>query len=867
MNIKRFRSSITTKILLGFGTAIVILVTAGIIAYQSFYDLMRSLDFLSKPEVKLVKLNDLLSDLSLSENNIRSYFISNEKKYLDQYHLYSSSLEKNLDSLSYLTSGSEERNSQVARIADLWYEKKKHTQDLIELYGTKQDKRLPDGILRKLNEANPNVPTVIITKTITIRNVTVPEKGIKEKIDQKEETDEKRSFLGRLFKRKDKQEVEHQDSLVVHRPAVTIMKEVTTLIDTIYTVGQANEVKEEAFSRILTNIRNQNLKSRKELRENEAEIIQKDIGLIEYIRNIVLDLKNAEQEITEKNIKDAKTIVEVSIIKLFLFGVSGISAILFLGFMILHDVRKQNYHKNQLLTAKMQAEELVKVKENFLATMSHEIRTPLNSIVGFTEQLSQTSLQNKQKYYLQAISNSTTHLLSLVNDILDHSRIEAGKIDFEETTFVLKEVIEEVYDAFYIKAAEKHLLLNYSIKGDEALLTGDPLRLKQILFNLVSNAIKFTPAGSVSINCEQRSLTAEESEVTVSVSDTGIGIPPESIGYIFDTFSQADSSVSRKYGGTGLGLAISRKLVELQGGKIWVNSSEGKGSAFTFHIKYRRSSHGASIKTYHETPDLSLLKGMSILVVEDDDFNLLLFHTILTKWHVNTRIVSSAEEALQALNQETYDLIITDIHMPGMSGIDFFKEIKSHHEKRISGIPVVAVTANVIKESMKMFKDSGFVEILLKPFKEEELARAILKGSGKKNIFIPAATCTAGNPEVSRQELFSDFVKFSGGNMNAVHNMLDAFISNSAILLENLKAGFEERDWEKLKEAAHKLIPGFGHVQNYEMTEQLKELETYLHQARVPDAIKLEKMVREIWTKGKEQIRIIEAEKTKLSDL
>jgi len=866
MNVKLIKSSITAKVLLGFGTAIIILVAGGIIAYQSFGDLMRSLDFLSKPDVKLVKLNDLLSDLSLSENYIRSYFISNEKKYLDTYHLYSATLEKNLDTLTSLTSGSKDGNKNIEQIYILWNEKKKHTQDLIELYARRSDNRLPDGILKKINQANPELQTVIITKTITIRKMVVPDKQIVEETDAKKK-DDKRSFFGRVFKKKDKEEPEEKDTLNTHPAKVKTLEKVSTRIDTIFTGDQANEVKEEAFTRILSRIRKQNSKSRKQLSENETEIIQKDIGLIEYIHNLVLNLKKSEQKKTEINIQEAKSIVEVSIIKLFLFGISGISAILFLGFVILYDIRKQNYHKNQLVNAKMQAEELVKVKENFLATMSHEIRTPLNSIVGFTEQLSQTSLQNRQKYYLQAISNSSTHLLSLVNDILDHSRIEAGKIDFEKTTFILKEIIEEVYDVFYIKAAEKHLLLTYSVHGDEAFLIGDPLRFKQILFNLVSNAIKFTPAGSVSIVCEQISLPTGEIEVKVTVSDTGIGIPSHKIETIFDSFSQADSSISRKFGGTGLGLAISKKLVELQGGKILVNSSQGKGSEFSFHINYKKSNNPASIKTYHLTYDLTHLRGMSILVVEDDDFNLLLFHTILTKWNVKARIVSSAEEALQAVNMETFDLIITDIQMPGMSGMDLLREIKSHDDHRISMIPVVAVTANVIKESMKQFKDSGFSEILLKPFKEEELSRAILKASGKETILITTISPTPGISELPQHELFSDFVKFSGGNKEAVYNMLDAFINNSTVLLETLKSGLEEKNWEKLKEAAHKLIPGFGHLQNYEMTERLRALESYLQQTRVPDEIKLNQMIQIIWNNGNEQIRIIQAEKLKVLNL
>ncbi|HEY8401409.1 MAG TPA: ATP-binding protein, partial [Cytophagaceae bacterium] len=770
----KLKSSTSTKIILGFGLAIIILVTAGIISYQSFQDLKRSLSYLSHPDTKLVKLNDLLSDLSLSENNIRSYFITNEKKYLDQYYQYSERLERNIDSLMDINEELKNGRHNIQKIANLWHEKKNHTQELLELYRKKSDKRLPDGILKKLNEANPDVPTIIITKTITTKNVEVPSAPEPDETDEEEEQGEKRSIFGRIFKKKDKGEVP-ADTV---KPKMVTVEEVTTFIDTVYTMRDANALKEEAFTRILTNIRNQNAQSKKLIQENETEIIQKDIGLIEYIRNIVLELKDSEQKITQRKVAEAKAIVELSIIKLFLFGILGILTIVIVGFMVMDDVTRNNYHKLKLLHAKRQAEDLVKAKENFLATMSHEIRTPLNSIVGFTEQLSQTKLLNRQKYYLQAVSNATTHLLSLVNDILDHSRIEAGKIEFERTTFSLQEILDEVCDAFYIKAAEKYLQLSYTLpESGDLLLIGDPLRLKQILFNLVSNAIKFTESGSVSITCTTTADTEDQVVVCFKVKDTGIGISPEKTETIFQSFSQADSSISRKFGGTGLGLAISKKLVELQGGKISVNSTVGKGSEFSFYITYKRSNEKHSYTLYKEAIDYSQLSGIKILLVEDDEFNLLLFHTILIKWNIKVRMVSSGEEALQILAHEAYDLIITDIHMPGMSGVDLYKAVQAR--AGLSHIPFLAVTANVIKDSMNIVKDCGFKEILLKPFKEEQLAKAILKAIDKPAV--SAMINEGGNVLVSNtpKDMFTDFIQFSGGNMEAVYSMVDVFISNS----------------------------------------------------------------------------------------
>ncbi|WP_231425088.1 hybrid sensor histidine kinase/response regulator [Pedobacter sp. Leaf250] len=370
-------------------------------------------------------------------------------------------------------------------------------------------------------------------------------------------------------------------------------------------------------------------------------------------------------------------------------------------------------------------------KSRFLANMSHEIITPLNSIVGFSEQLTQVDLQAEQKEQVGAIRNSSVMLLDVVNDILDFSKYETGKVTLEQIPFSPYVAIHDVFDSMKIQAEKKKIGFHLNMEIDKDLyILGDPLRLKQVVMNLLSNAIKFTAEGKESLNAALQNLESNNTRLKVSISDTGLGINPVDQKIIFDEFAQVYyASTKEKQQGTGLGLAICKKIVEFQGGTIEVKSIERKDFTFTFELPYQITNKPVN----QELPvskleiEAQVLAGKRVLLADDNMLNILLASTILRKYKVTFDAAYNGREALDLFYENNYDLVLTDIQMPEMGGIELTQKIRSCEDKSKNSISILGVTANVMQEDRKKYLASGMDELVLKLFLEQELLEKILK--------------------------------------------------------------------------------------------------------------------------------------------
>jgi PAS domain S-box-containing protein len=383
---------------------------------------------------------------------------------------------------------------------------------------------------------------------------------------------------------------------------------------------------------------------------------------------------------------------------------------------------------DNIILARQKAEEAAQSKQLFMSTMSHEIRTPLNEVIGITNLLLQGNPREDQMDYIKALKFSGNHLLTLVNDVLDYNKMESGKIVFEQTQFNLIDFLDEIMRSYSFRSKAKNL--SFDIKKENDLpveVIGDPIRLNQILSNLLSNALKFTIHGSIVVTVKELSRNSNKSKIEFCVIDTGIGIASEKHSLIFDSFTQASTDTTRHFGGTGLGLAICKKLIELQGGVLSLESEPDRGSTFKFAITFGVPEKGASTFAADVPESFSGLEGKRILVAEDNKINFFVANKFLTGWGILVTHAENGQIALDILEKNSFDLILMDLHMPVMDGIEATRIIRSSDNPHIKDIPIVALTAAIMSENHDKIEDLKINDYVLKPFKPHDLFERILR--------------------------------------------------------------------------------------------------------------------------------------------
>lgn len=468
------------------------------------------------------------------------------------------------------------------------------------------------------------------------------------------------------------------------------------------------------------------------------------------------------------------------------------------------------------------AERTAYLKQQFMANMSHEIRTPMNAIVGMTRLLLGKEPRPDQLRYLDAIRLSADNLLVIVNDILDLSKIEAGKIIIEQTDFSLREVVQSVRDMLLLKAEEKHIDLRVYVDADiPKRLIGDPTRINQVLINLAGNAVKFTDQGYVEVKATVKKHDKAKIWVQFDVTDTGIGIDAAYVDKIFDSFTQAGTDVARRFGGTGLGLTISRQLVNLMHGDISVKSELGKGTTFSVVIPFEESEVQVEPEKTNliDEKTMTSLNKVKLLLVEDNEFNRMVAEDTLKELipDITIDIAVNGQEAVNRVQQEQYDVVLMDIQMPVMDGLTATKTIRNTLAEPAKSVRIIAMTANVLQEDVQEYLSAGMNAYVAKPFHTEELLlkmAAVMEGKTTLNA-ANVKSVTAEAPVVQLPEVVTDmqFLKqFTSGNEEKMHKYIGMFLENGPRLLANVKNGLETKDFPSIKIAAHSLKPQLSYM-------------------------------------------------------
>lgn len=516
----------------------------------------------------------------------------------------------------------------------------------------------------------------------------------------------KQTFWKRLFTKRKRNKDSNSGEMTIFVP------------DTISKKEEAKRV-----NRIINNLRQAELTVKEENLKKMLGLIAQEQYTDGRLYSLTRQMEQAEIHVTEQQILTTSGTLNDSTRDIMInLGAAGIVFLLLFAFFIQRDVNRNYKLQKELNLARINAEQLAKAREDFASNMSHEIRTPLNALVGFSEQLANSRLDQQQSTMANALLRSSKHLMSVINPVLDYSKLIAGKAELEKTPFSINDVLEDVKLLYEKQVEEKYLKLVFERDSNiPDKVIGDVVKLRQVLYNLVSNAIKFTQRGSIIVSAKLISNADSKATIEFAVSDTGIGIPKDKLTSVFEEFTQADNSITRKYGGTGLGLNIAKRLVELQGGTIEVLSTVDVGSSFVVTLAYSIDTTMGKPSQQTVNTNEAIFKGANIIVCDDEEINRMLANHILSSHGAKVYEASSATEMIKLVEEIVPDLVLTDLHMPGVDGIEALLQIRNNTKRNIAEVPIIAVTGNVKQGEKERCLEMGMNGFLAKPYLEAQL--------------------------------------------------------------------------------------------------------------------------------------------------
>ena len=731
--------------------AVTLLMAAGYLSYINLSSIVSSISVNVVPDRKLLSISEITMDLQKAENSIRMFSITNDNKDLDPFYAVISGIDDKIEGLRHECEDNQVLLEQTDTISKLIEE---------NIY-----------IWNELLYLNQNNQVIEYLKELS------------EKIDSVSNSNQKaeKGILRRVFSR-----------------------------------SATNRLNEQEISSDLKKIEQQDQTIREKIMLQEEQLASTSSRIKEQFYRLTAKMEAEVSEIISAKAHDAEVLAEKTYRWLKMFIISGILLASVVMYIIIRYVRKTNLSQRVLQNSKREVEKMARTKEQFMANMSHEIRTPVTAISGFTEQLIHEPLNEEALEKLKIVKSSSEHLERIIGDILDFSKLQDGKMVLENTHFSISQILDEVYMLFADQAEKKDIRLSYSLDPDTPeVLLGDPFRLKQILINLVSNAVKFTEEGKVSFYVSRINGQSSEVVILLQVSDTGIGIDESKIDLVFEDFAQEEMSTTRRYGGTGLGLSIVRKLVELHNGKIECESKKNKGTTIKCEIPYLigdRNKIKEEVVRPLAVPEE--IRNLSVLVVDDEEYNRMLFGAIFDRWGIGHKEAVSGMEALEILKHESYDLLFMDFRMPGIDGVKTTQFIRNELKISESKLPVICVTAAAQGDEGKNCEKAGMNAFLRKPFTEKQLLTIILSVMGVSSPDVIATD----DSELTGTELSGSNVDLKGlyhisaGDEYFVKQMLASFINTTGKGLREMQEASLSGNQQVISELAHKLLPPCRHI-------------------------------------------------------
>lgn len=771
------------KVLLGYIALVALVITVGWILYSENVVYSKLEDTIAFEKTKILKVSKLFSNIYKTESLGRKTIQTNSDKDFKNYLVETDSLKSRIDTLKQIVT-------------------------------TKYQKTLLDSVAYLLSEKTKNIQQLKIIKNKAEDDVSV-NNAIKEitKMESKLRKLVLKDFaknpneLGSYQRNVLRKYVDYLNQNIPDDSTNTLSKKASDSI-------LANSKK------LLTSVKQKAEKKKESLNIEENKLLKNEIAISEQLRKV---LRIIEREIIINSIKN-NTLKEKSLKKVnevvMTAAIIGLILTLLFSILIVNDYSKSQLYKKQLEIANFKTKNLLKSREQLISTVSHDLKTPLSTIVGYTELLGNSDVSEKQSYFVKNIKNSSEYITQLVQDLLDFSQIEAGKITIEKVPFLLTEAIDQV--AKSIQTVYKQKNIDLIINVDEKLhhrIVGDPFRLKQILSNIIGNAYKFTEEGYIKINAYQ---ATDDEFFIISIEDSGIGIEKTDQKFVFEEFAQANGNIEKKYGGSGLGLSICQKIISILGGNLKLESEFGKGSIFTIELPLF---YDVSINTVSEIerPIFLNTKKYTFIVI-DDDVNLLnLTSSVLKQEKHHVISFDNAVNALEAIENTNFDFIITDIQMPIMDGFTFVEKLKNQIKSTYKNQPIIALTGRADLE-FSYFTQAGFTTVIKKPYSPKVLLESIQQILEEKELS-PIEFNKTEKINSSKLYTLETLKQFFENDNEVLYDFLKKFIKSSEENLVFLENAVKENDIPEIKSIAHRITPMFRQIEAFDIAEILYSLE------------------------------------------
>ena len=727
--------------------------TVGVFTYLQFSEVLDTITSTSKTDPSISKTKEVLSNISRAENRIRSYTLTKDSIHLSKYAEMKDQMDlllSDLKEMKPIIAGTISIDTFQSLVAERF-------SILEELVGIQNEFRV-EAALESVQAR------VIEGKKNPQATETAPEK--------------------RWF---------------------NLKKKPSTKPVTASTLTEINANIEE--------VRVQETRKEEAQLQRELELLNAERTNDLRVQSVLTAIEIDEKKTNLAKSREVKALIRRTNFQIILFCAAICGLLIFMTSTIVNYIRRNNEYRKILKRAKSDAESLAKAKEIFVATLSHEIRTPVNIISGFTEQLERSTLNQEQREHIHIISKTSSHLLDLINAVLDFTKLENNKLVLESTGFSLPKTISSVNSLLMSQAKSGEVALSFTLAPSvPSILIGDAFRMRQILINLVGNALKFSPGGIVEVLINSHSTNKENCILALEITDNGIGMTPEQLDLVFNEFEQAEKSTTRLYGGTGLGLSITKKLVELQGGTIQLESTKGEGTRVFVEIPFELGDETdlGEVPTSFDQIDLS---PFTILVVDDEPFNRKLVRTILTKYNAQIIEAEDGQEAIAIAQESQPDLILMDEQMPNLNGIESAKLMR---ELMITA-PIIALSAAVTTDYLEALSNSVIDDSLSKPFRQSELLQKIVT-----HLLPNTTTPLQEDPEVN----FDDLKSLSDGDRVFYLDMLETFETSTSNGIISIQTAIKQENWNEAAEFAHRISAPCKHLSADTLYNYLKEIET-----------------------------------------